>query len=241
MGTIFNGQFHNFNVPATNRLPAASPWAIGVKIGITGILFRSFEKRVDQVYKKYTDHELLRRMREQDDDRAFDALYSRYVHLLLHTAVRKTGDSAAAQDLVQELFVKFWLNRHTCTIHKTVAAYFNGMLRNLIITHYHQEQARQPTPLEYATQLSDNITGEQIQFDTLNDLYEQSLQKLPEKCREVFVLSRKGYSQKEIARSLAISEKTVEAHIGKALRILRIEMKDYIAFALITSTLGSIL
>lgn len=180
-------------------------------------------------------------MREQDDEKAFDTLYGRYVHQLIHTAVRKTGDSTAAQDLVQELFVKFWLNRHNCTIHKTVAAYFHGMLRNLIITHYHYEQTRQPAALEHAIQLPDNKTGEQIQFDTLNDLYEQSLQKLPEKCREVFILSRRGYSQKEIAHSMMISEKTVEAHIGKALRILRVEMKDYFVFALITSTLGSIL
>ncbi|WP_377241945.1 RNA polymerase sigma-70 factor [Persicitalea jodogahamensis] len=195
---------------------------------------------MNQSYKKYTDDELLGLMREHDDEKAFDALYGRYVHELIRTAVRKTGDSAAAQDLVQELFVTFWLNRQKCVIRKTLAAYLNGMLRNLIITYYHREQSRQPAALEHAIQLSDNNTREQIQFDTLNDLYEQSLQKLPEKCRKVFVLSRKGYSQKEIAQSLTISEKTVEAHIGKALRVLRVEMKDYIVFALITSTLHSI-
>ena len=228
-------------ITLTYCLPGTLPQAIEVKIGITCIVFRSLGKKVNQSYKKYTDIELLGLMREQDDEKAFDALYCRYVHQLLHTAVRKTGDSAVAQDLVQELFVKFWINRHKCTIHKTLPAYFHGMLRNLVITYYHHEQARQPATLDYATQLADNKTGEQIQFDTLNDFYEQSLQKLPEKCREVFILSRAGYSQKEIARSLTISEKTVEAHIGKALRILRVEMKDYIFFALLVSTLRSIL
>ncbi|HEV7347809.1 RNA polymerase sigma factor [Telluribacter sp.] len=191
-------------------------------------------------YVKYSDEDLLELMRRHDDELAFDELYHRYVHQLMQTAVRKTGDSAVAEDLVQELFVKFWINRHKCTIQKSLPAYLHGMLRNYVVTYYYQEQAKHPRSLDEAKWITDENTSEQIQYNILNDFYEQSLQKLPEKCRQVFVLSRKGYSLKEIAQLHNISDKTAEAHISKALRILRVEMKDYIATILIISTFFSL-
>jgi RNA polymerase sigma-70 factor (family 1) len=196
---------------------------------------------VNESYKAYSDQKLLDIMCTQDDEWAFDELYHRYAEQLLHTAARKTGDGAVAEDLVQEIFVKFWLNRHKLSIQKSLPAYLHGMLRNYVVTYYYKEQQKHPESLDDLVGVADEKTSEQIQYDLLHDLYEQSLLKLPEKCRQVFLLSRKGYSLREIARAQNISEKTVEAHISKALRILRVEMKDYIAFALITSHISSFL
>ena len=168
-----------------------------------------------------------------DDELAFTELYLRHVRLLIHTAIRKTGLKTTAEDLVQETFVKFWLGRHKFDIRKNIQAYLNGMLKYNIITHYHQEQKKQVSTLHENDVPLNNDTSDYLDFNTLSELYEQSLLKLPLKCREVFVLSRKGYSFKEIAGSLEISEKTVEAHITKALKILRVEMKDYIVYALL--------
>lgn len=180
-------------------------------------------------YASYTDEELVELMCRQQDTSAFDELYHRYVDQLMQTAWRKTGSRDAAEDLVQELFVKFWATRHHCIIQKSLGGYLHGMLRNLVVDYYHKEQSRIPQPLEYAAVLADEETSKQIQFNQLHDFYERSLLKVPEKCRQVFVLSRKGYSMKEIAHHKAISEKTVEAHISKALRILRVELKDYVS------------
>lgn len=171
---------------------------------------------------------------EDNEELAFRELYRRNVRLLVHTAIRKTGLKTIAEDLVQETFVKFWLGRHRFDIHKNIQAYLLGTLRHCIINYYHQEQKKQVSTLEEDDFLPDNDTSEHLDFNTLHEFYEQSLLKLPEKCREVFTLSRKGYSLKEIASQMEISEKTVEAHISKALKILRIEMKDYIALALIS-------
>ena len=168
-----------------------------------------------------------------DDELAFTELYLRHVRLLIHTAIRKTGLKTTAEDLVQETFVKFWLGRHKFDIRKNIQAYLNGMLKYNIITHYHQEQKKQVLTLQENDVPLNNDTSEYLDFNTLSELYEQSLLKLPLKCREVFVLSRKGYSLKEIAVSLEISEKTVEAHISKALKILRVEMKDYIVYTML--------
>lgn len=187
-----------------------------------------------KAYNFFSDEELTKLICQQNNELAFSELYSRHVRLLVHTAIRKTGVKTTAEDLVQEVFFKFWMGRHKFDIQKNAQAYLQGMLKNNIVNHYYQEQKKQLFSIDDVESPVDDETREHLDYNLLSELYEQSLLKLPEKCRQVFILSRKGYSLKEIAISLEISEKTVEAHISKALKILRIEMKDYIALVLIT-------
>ena len=181
-----------------------------------------------KLYNTFSDEELLQSICQLDDEHAFTELYRRYVRLLVHTAIRKTGLKTSAEDVVQETFVKFWLGRNKFDIHKNILAYLNGMLKYNIINHYHQQQKNSVVSLDEVENPLADDTQEHLNLNVLNELYEQSLQKLPSKCRQAFELSRKGYSLKEIAHNMEISEKTVEAHISKALKILRVEMKDYI-------------
>ena len=68
-----------------------------------------------------------------------------------------------------------------------------------------------------------------LQLDELKEQLVKETAKLPEKCRMVFQMSREeGYSQKQIAKKLSISEKTVEAHLSKAIRTLRIGLSQLI-------------
>jgi len=185
-------------------------------------------------YHFFSDEELTKLICQQNDELAFSELYSRHVRILVHTAIRKTGAKTTAEDLVQEVFFKFWLGRNKFDIQKNAQAYLQGMLKYNIVNHYYQEQKKHLFSIDDVEAPADDDTREHLDYNLLSEFYEQSLLKLPEKCRQVFVLSRKGYSLKEIALTLEISEKTVEAHISKALRILRVEMKDYIALALIS-------
>ena len=183
-----------------------------------------------------SDDELTKLICQNNDELAFSTLYSRHARLLVHTAIRKTGAKTIAEDLVQEVFFKFWLGRHKFDIQKNAQAYLQGMLKNVIVSHYYKEQRQHIFSIDEVESPADDVTRENLDYNLLSELYEQSLLKLPEKCRQVFVLSRKGHSLKEIAGKLEISEKTVEAHISKALRILRVEMKDYIALMLISTS-----
>ena len=187
-------------------------------------------------YHFFSDEELTKLICQQNDELAFSELYSRHVRILVHTAIRKTGARSTAEDLVQEVFFKFWLGRNKFDIQKNAQAYLQGMLKYNIVNYYYQEQKKQVFSIDDVESPANDETREYLDYNLLSELYEQSLLKLPEKCRQVFVMSRKGFSLKEIALTLDISEKTVEAHISKALRILRIEMKDYIALVLITAT-----
>lgn len=184
-------------------------------------------------YKYFSDDELTKLICHQSDELAFSELYTRHIRILVHTAIRKTGAKTTAEDMVQEVFFKFWIGRHKFDIHKNTQAYLQGMLKNNIVSHYYKEQRQHVFSIDDVESPADDETREHLDYNLLSELYEESLLKLPEKCRQVFMLSRKGYSLKEVSASLDISEKTVEAHISKALKILRIEMKDYIALMLI--------
>ena len=142
----------------------------------------------------------------QHDEVAFAELYRRYVKLLVHIAIRKTGSKTTAEDLVQETFVKFWLGRQKFDIQKNVGAYLNGVLKNSIITHYHREQRQQVVPLEEVENPLADDTQQHLDVNVLSELYKQSLLKLPAKCRQAFELSREGHSLKEIAAAMDISE-----------------------------------
>ena len=77
--------------------------------------------------------------------------------------------------------------------------------------------------------------SEPILYQELEGRIEEALQILPEKCGEVFRLSRfKDLSYKEISEQLNISIKTVENHMGKALKIMRTELQDYLPAIIIT-------
>ena len=174
-------------------------------------------------YASVSDEDLLAALRG-DDDRAFAELYRRYARPLVTTAFRKTGDGAVAEDLVHEVFLSLWLRRGEISVQGAVRVYLFSALKNRVISHYHRQATAALVPLD---DLRDLLPAPADSDALLGEFYEHSLQKLPERCREVFVMSRSGYTMREIAQSLGISEKTVEVHIGKALRLLRAEFGDY--------------
>src|SRR5262249_15373582 len=90
----------------------------------------------------------------------------------------------------------------------------------------------QQQPLQDET----NNTSEQLAYNELNAQILEHISQLPEKCREVFMLSRvNGFSTQQIAEMLNISPKTVNNHLVKALKLMRTNLKDYIFILLLLS------
>jgi RNA polymerase sigma-70 factor (family 1) len=175
------------------------------------------------LYQAYTDFDLIALLKT-DDVLAFDTLYSRYFGKLYNHAYEKLHDRFLAQEVVQELFVRFWQNRYKIEVHTSLASYFFVAVRYLIINQFKKQMAYEQK-IDKLTLTQSQITDETNELLDLKDLqaeYQAALQELPEKCREVFMMSRNGASNKEIGEALNISTKTVEQHITKALRTLRI-------------------
>lgn len=181
------------------------------------------------MYQTYSDFDLLALLKG-DDVLAFETLYARYFGKLYNHAYEKIHDRFLAQEVVQDLFVSFWQNRHKVEVHTSLASYFFTAIRYLIINQFKKQMIYEQRIDKMAlTQRNfTDETNELLDYKDLQTEYQAALRELPEKCREVFMMSRNGASNKEISESLNISTKTVEQHITKALRTLRILLSSHL-------------
>jgi RNA polymerase sigma-70 factor (family 1) len=185
-------------------------------------------------YHSLTDIELTGLL-QQGDVMAFTEIYNRYWKKLFAVAGNKIRDLDEAEEIVQDIFVSLWARREQLRITGTLSAYLAVSVKYRVIKaldkQYHRQQYADHS--RQALSLLDNSTQDWLQFEELKDRLSQLVADLPEKCRLVYQLSREsGYSQKQIAEELNISEKTVEAHIGKALKNIRSGLQQFLIFLL---------
>jgi RNA polymerase sigma-70 factor (ECF subfamily) len=162
------------------------------------------------------------------DQSAYESLFRACYADLCGFANQFVKDIDAAEDVVQEMFVKLWESRATLSIDRSVNSYLYRAVRNTCLNYLKHQQVKQEHLLH--VERSDSATHE----DPLSELELQQridkiLDGLPTECRRVFELSRsEGLKYKEIAEKLSISVKTVENQMGKALKRFRTELKDYL-------------
>ena len=134
-----------------------------------------------------------------------------------------------ARDIVQDVFVKFWNDCKKLDIQFSIRSYLFVAVKNKcfdVLRKKNRNIKVQEISNEY--DIADDAFETYI-LSELETLFNKSLTKLPERCREVFELSRlHGLKNREIAAKLNLSEKTVENQITKALHVLKEELKDYL-------------
>ena len=180
-------------------------------------------------YRDSDANALWQLVKMEADSTAFAELHARFSAKLYALAYRKTGDSDASEDLVQDLFVTLWVQRETISIDKSVNVYLFSALKNRIISYLRKQILRKSVSLdevysEVLVSQSANVVQDWIQVREVQEVYLRELKNLPEKSREVFELSRSGLANKEIAEQLGLAEKTIEFHISKCLRILKVKL-----------------
>lgn len=178
-------------------------------------------------YIKFPDSSLLTLLREGDMV-AFEELYERYWSKLYSAAYRRLSNREAAEEIVQDIFTSLWLKRAVLEINSSLENYLYTSVKYMVFAAFQKESNRKAYE-SYFTHVNNNVdnsTLETLDWNELKRSVGTEVEKLPEKCRKVYELSRKEFrSNKEIAFSLGISEKTVENHLTRALRTLRINLK----------------
>ncbi len=172
------------------------------------------------------DEALLARVRVGDHV-AFEQLFRRYAEPLYECAYGYVGSRDAAQEIVQQLFVTLWERRRVWEVSGSVATYLYRATRNGSLNALRDGRRR----LEFRASVLDaaDAVAPRIEQDLaaleLAQAVGKVVARLPERCREVFRLNRYHHlTYAEVAQVLGLSVKTVEIHMARALKELRLRL-----------------
>ncbi len=164
------------------------------------------------------------------DKTAFKAIYEQYYKYLVVTAFNVLGDSNAARDLAQDVFVEIWRKRETLLISSSLKSYLRRAVVNKTLNHIKASRIDFNDPVTLPESVATpHGQDEQLHARNLEKVIHQAIAALPERCRIVFTLCRlEKLSHKEIAARLDISTKTVENQMTRALMLLRKALGPYV-------------
>jgi RNA polymerase sigma-70 factor (ECF subfamily) len=169
---------------------------------------------------------------KKGDEKAFEILFHKYYGILCSFATKIIKDDVAAEEIVQDFFVKLWEKREQLFIETSLKNYLFRSIKNLCLNFIQHNKTKirhaQMVLSEVESNFSDDSNYPEV------DLFvkiEESISSLPEKRLEIFRLSRQeGLKYHEIAQKLNISIKTVETQMSLAIKTLREKLKNYSSF-----------
>ena len=167
---------------------------------------------------------------------AFEMLFRTYYQPLCKYAFTFVQDRDEAEEIVQSTFLNIWEKRESLSIHTGIKPYLYAMVRNACLNVLkHEKIKQQHATMEMAVaERSVESVARTVMASELETKIYRAMDLLPEQCRLVFKLSRfEELKYAEIAQQLNISIKTVENQMGKALRIMREQLKDYLPLLII--------
>jgi RNA polymerase sigma-70 factor (ECF subfamily) len=176
------------------------------------------------------DSVLIQRLQKQDEA-AFEQVFKTYYKNLHGYAFTMIKDEAAAEETVQQVFFKLWERTENLSISGSVQAYLYRAVYNESLNYLKHQKVRTRHQLFVKHRREESTEGSSkgIHVKELEAKISAALNELPEQCRTVFQLSRfEELRYKEIADHLQISVKTVENQMGKALKLLRSKLADFL-------------
>jgi RNA polymerase sigma-70 factor (ECF subfamily) len=194
-------------------------------------------------YGSYTDQQLITLLRD-GNEMAFTAIYNRYWAGLFRDVMSVVRARDDAEDILQELFESLWKRRAMVEINSSLAGYLHASARYITLHFIERNTARFPRLRLLAERLSTvemPSIESQIDAKALEGAVGEIVDRLPEKMREVYRLSRsENLSYREISLKLGISEETVKKQVYNALKIIRIGLTDTVSISCLVAFLFSL-
>ena len=169
---------------------------------------------------------------------AYENAFKSHFKALHGYAYSIVKDDIMAEEMVQNVFFKLWKNKESININQSLTAYLYRSVYYESLNYIKHEKIK-AEHRSHAARNTDNAenASERLKLKDLRSNLEVALKKLPEQCRTVFQMSRfEEMKYMEIAAKLGISVKTVENQMGKALRILRTELIDFLPILILLLT-----
>ncbi|MDD7884923.1 RNA polymerase sigma-70 factor [Flavivirga sp. 57AJ16] len=170
----------------------------------------------------------------EGDVAAFEILFKLYRSKLLYIASQYISSREDAEEIIQNVFLKVWTKKN---IQSNINGYLYRVTRNACLDYLRSK--KQLLNIENnLSQLEASINYDAFSDDAASlviekELYQavlKSIDLLPPKCKDVFVKSRiEGLNHKEISEKMDISKKTIETHITKALKHLRVSLREFLS------------
>ncbi len=163
----------------------------------------------------------------------YEWIFRQYYQGLCHYANMWLKDLDSAEEVVQNTFVKLWERKDGLSVDVSIKSYLYKAVYNASLNEIRHRKTKE----EYAGMKTHEEVSEQASRGEVKELeqkIEKALMNLPEQCRLIFRMSRfDELKYREIAAILNISVKTVENQMGKALRLMRENLADYLSIVLV--------
>ena len=183
----------------------------------------------------FTDEIEIMQALQNGDEKAMESLFRTYYQRLCNYANTLLNDQDESEESVQQVFVTLWEKRQSMEITSSLQSYLFRSVRNTCLNKIKYSKVRKSYAEEVTALSSHAEPANEITFQNeLQKRIHEAVESLPDQCRLVFKLNRfEELKYKEIAEQLGISIKTVENHMGKALKIMREKLKDYLVLWLL--------
>jgi RNA polymerase sigma-70 factor (family 1) len=171
----------------------------------------------------YEESKLLLLLAE-DSEYAFQLIYDRYRNRIYQTAIRYLKSPVLAQETVQDVFLKLWLERRNLDVAQAVEAWLYTVARNAVLNRLKRiaSEWKALHQLQQLSQNSTNTTGDRLEDAQYQRLLQQVLSELPPQQQMVFHLARQeNLTYAEIGQRMGISALTVKTHMARALNHIR--------------------
>lgn len=166
---------------------------------------------------------------ETDFEVSFEQLFKAHFKSLHRYAYAIVDDQATAEEMVQNVFCRLWEKRNLLDISHSPKAYLYRSVYHESLNYLKHQKVRAAHQAHVLRHESEAVQGDSMVHQELTRKLKEALNELPEQCRTIFQMSRfEDLKYREIAEQLGLSVKTIENQMGKALRLLRGKLADFL-------------